>query len=190
MPNMTSASHSRNQRGVVLVTVLLLVVMALLIGATVITANTLEEHMAGNSRDYNIAFQAAEAGLRDGEFDVANNTWGPDFPYSPTCAGGACARPPTSTEWWADTANFSWASQSVQYGSVSGAPPWSGSISEQPRYIVEKPLLVPVVGSVKQGEKPPPTLWAYRVTAVGFGNRGVAGSPGQTNVVVQSIFVK
>jgi len=187
---MKPISSIRDQRGVVLVTVLLMVVMALLIGAAVITANTLEEHMAGNSREYNVAFQAAEAGLRDGENDVANHTWGPDFSYSPTCAGGACALPPTSTEWWADTADFSWGAQSVQYGAVSGVAPLPGPISEQPRYIVEKPLPVPVVGAVEIGEAPPPSQWAYRITAVGFGDRGLAGAAGQTSVVVQSIFVK
>ena len=40
------------------------------LGLSAMTATTLEEKMAGNSRDYNMALQAAEAALRDAEADL------------------------------------------------------------------------------------------------------------------------
>lgn len=55
------------QRGSVLIVSLLMLLVLTLIGITAMSTSTLEEKMAGNSRDQNLAFQAAEAGLRDAE---------------------------------------------------------------------------------------------------------------------------
>ncbi len=52
-----------NQRGAVLVTALVFLVILTLLGITSMSTNTLEERMAGNFQDANRAFQAAESGL-------------------------------------------------------------------------------------------------------------------------------
>ncbi|MEQ6341543.1 MAG: PilX N-terminal domain-containing pilus assembly protein [Gammaproteobacteria bacterium] len=55
------------QRGSVLIVSMLMLLVLTIIGITAMGTSTLEEKMAGNSRDQNLAFQAAEAGLRDAE---------------------------------------------------------------------------------------------------------------------------
>lgn len=63
-------TYSHPERGAVLIVALLFLVMLTLLGVTAMTSTTMEERMAGNSRDAGIAFQAAEAALRDGRRDL------------------------------------------------------------------------------------------------------------------------
>lgn len=63
-------NHRSQQSGAALVVGLIFLVILTLLGLTAMQTGILEERMAGNSRDRNIAFQAAEAALRDGEHDV------------------------------------------------------------------------------------------------------------------------
>ncbi|BBL35856.1 hypothetical protein Nstercoris_02133 [Nitrosomonas stercoris] len=58
--------HTR-QRGAVLITGLIFLVVLTLLGTTALQGTVLEEKMAGNLRDETLAFQAAEAALRSGE---------------------------------------------------------------------------------------------------------------------------
>ncbi|MCK5498241.1 MAG: pilus assembly protein PilX [Gammaproteobacteria bacterium] len=55
------------QSGVVLVVSLVMLLLLTLIGLTGTQVTSLEEKMASNKRDQNVAFQAAESGLRGGE---------------------------------------------------------------------------------------------------------------------------
>jgi type IV pilus assembly protein PilX len=55
------------QRGAVLVVGLLLLVILTVLGTTAMQSTSLQERMAGNARDGNLASQAAEATLRDAE---------------------------------------------------------------------------------------------------------------------------
>lgn len=60
---MKGINTTDSQRGAVLVTALVFLVILTLLGITSMSTNTLEERMAGNSQDANRAFQAAESGL-------------------------------------------------------------------------------------------------------------------------------
>lgn len=64
-----SADRDR-QRGAVLFVSLVILLVMTLIGVTAMQTTTLEEKMAGNMRDMNLAFQAAERALRAGEAEV------------------------------------------------------------------------------------------------------------------------
>ena len=57
----------RRERGVVLVISLLMLLVLTLIGVAATRSTALEERMTANQRDEEVAFQAAEAGLRNGE---------------------------------------------------------------------------------------------------------------------------
>jgi Tfp pilus assembly protein PilX len=59
--------------GFALVTGLLLLIVMSLIGVTMMSVTRLETRMAGGARETNIAFQAAEAGLRDAEGSILPN---------------------------------------------------------------------------------------------------------------------
>jgi type IV pilus assembly protein PilX len=57
----------QKQQGVVLIITLLILLLLTVIGVNAMQTNTQEEKMAGNMRDRNLAFEAAEAALRDAE---------------------------------------------------------------------------------------------------------------------------
>ena len=61
---------AKHQTGVVLIISLIMLLALTLIGVTSSSVTSLEEKMAANNKDINLAFQAAEAALRD----VENNT--------------------------------------------------------------------------------------------------------------------
>nr|WP_087145775.1 PilX N-terminal domain-containing pilus assembly protein [Crenothrix polyspora] len=65
-----SVSH-KNQSGVILVVSLIILLLLTLISLTGMQTTSLEEKMAGNMRDKNLAFQAAEAALKAGEDKVS-----------------------------------------------------------------------------------------------------------------------
>jgi type IV pilus assembly protein PilX len=56
-----------HQSGAVLPISLIMVLLLTMIGVTGMQTTSLEEKMAGNSRERNLAFQAAESALREGE---------------------------------------------------------------------------------------------------------------------------
>ena len=60
----------RAQRGAILVVVLLFMTILTILGISALSTGVLEEKMARNSRDYNIALQAAEAVLQDARYDL------------------------------------------------------------------------------------------------------------------------
>lgn len=62
--------HRNAQRGAVLIIALLFLTILTILGVTAMTATTFEERMAGNTRDVGVAFQAAEAALRDARRDI------------------------------------------------------------------------------------------------------------------------
>ena len=64
---MNKKSSLNNQSGVVLVISLIMLMLLTLIGITGTQVTSLEEKMASNTRDQNLAFQAAESALREGE---------------------------------------------------------------------------------------------------------------------------
>jgi hypothetical protein len=55
------------QRGAILVTSLLLLLILTVLGVAMMKMTNMQERMAGNTRDLNLALQGAEAALRDGE---------------------------------------------------------------------------------------------------------------------------
>ncbi|MFN2309885.1 MAG: PilX N-terminal domain-containing pilus assembly protein [Gammaproteobacteria bacterium] len=104
------ARQPARQRGAVLIISLIFLLLMTLIGVTSMQSTTLQERMAGNTRDRNLAFQAAEAGLREGEAwlgtpanrataDVANilanpEAWDGTGEHGTANGHGALADPP------------------------------------------------------------------------------------------------
>jgi len=66
------ARAAAGQTGSALIVSLLILVVLTLIGVTAVSTSGLEERMAGNSRDEQVAFQSAEVALRDGEAFIDN----------------------------------------------------------------------------------------------------------------------
>ena len=67
MTSRYTLTHKPSQRGAILIVSLLLLLVMTLIGVTAVSTTTLQEKMAGNNRQRQLAFQAAGAALRDAE---------------------------------------------------------------------------------------------------------------------------
>lgn len=62
----------RRQHGAVMVVSLVILLIVTMIAVSSMQGTVLEEKMAGNSRDRNLAFQTAESGIREAELFVDN----------------------------------------------------------------------------------------------------------------------
>jgi len=71
---MTHSKLGHRQGGAILIVTLLFLVILTMLGVTAMTGTTMEERMAGNTRDAQLALQAAEAALRDARRDINNYT--------------------------------------------------------------------------------------------------------------------
>jgi type IV pilus assembly protein PilX len=187
-----SIGARRHQRGLSLVTTLVLMLATLGLGVAVMSVNAMEERMIANTKDRDLALQAAEAALRDGEQDVANNV-NPATAFSNACASGLCT-PPSQRDSLGALASlavddarlgFDWTVDANvrRYGQYTGAAPFP-SVIQQPRYVIEKfsYLGTPAGESVVLGAEPVAPGVGYRITA-----RAVGARP-ETVVVLQSIY--
>lgn len=81
-------SSPGQERGVVLIVGLVMVLLMTIVGLAAIRGTGLQENMAGNMRDRNIAFQTAESALREGEAVVSPEVYSAKLPTF-NCAKGA-----------------------------------------------------------------------------------------------------
>lgn len=145
------------ERGAVLIIALVFLLVLTLLGITATSTSTMQERMAGNLRDNNLAFQSAESALRDGEGLLQQATL-PVF----NDTDGLLQMQTGSAE-----ASF-W--NTYDWGGNSRAAPAVAGTSAVPRYVVEELPPVPVEGdSLRFGALP--DVGFYRVTA-----RAVGGS--------------
>jgi type IV pilus assembly protein PilX len=157
-----SNAHRRllgaRQQGVALIVALVFLLLMTVLGVAAIRTTTLEERMAGNLHDKNLAFQAAEAGLRAGE-EFLQQAALPQFAGSDGLLqmqdeGG-------SADFWS---SYAWGSNSKAVTLDDLDPP----LAAQPRYVIEElPPLPAADGSVKFGALP--EVGFYRITARGVG---------------------
>ena len=175
----------RRQRGISLVVVLLFLVIMMGLGTTAIRTATIEEKLSGNERDQQIAFEAAEAALRDGERYV-RSALSASSGFSFGCTNGLCIPSNTGTAQW-NTIDWGGAIPRA-YGSVTGIGSYPDTtVSRAPRFIIELlPNMPPGAGS-SLGLSSRQTFGQgtpFRVTAVGWGRRQ------STLVMLQSVYVK
>jgi type IV pilus assembly protein PilX len=175
------------QRGVSLVTTLLFMVAALMLGVSVLSVNVMQERTIGNTKDRDLALHAAEAALRDAEKDILANQW-QSMHFSAACTNGLCKRPSDSSV--PIEVGLDW-TDNDKVRKAAKFPGLPDTEEARPRYIIEHIGEVPAPqlgpdsgGSVKQG-----TSYAagssgagYRVTAYAQGARQ------ETTVVLQSVF--
>jgi type IV pilus assembly protein PilX len=181
------------QRGLSLVTTLLFMVAALMLGVSVLSVNVMQERTIGNTKDRDLAFQAAEAALRDAERDLETNIR-PDTAFSATCVDGLCIPPsqrpvPLSAAVHDAAAGLDWANdaQVRKYGQYTAAPAFPGvRANGQPRYVIERLgfLGTPPGESAALGVAPTPTGIGYRITARAEGARA------ETVVILQSMYTQ
>ncbi len=174
----TSRSIRKNQKGAVLAISLIILLLMTIIGVSAMRSTTLQEKMAGNLRDYNVAFQAAEAALRDAEKYLFATSTLPDF--TSACLNGFCSpaaasgtprwqmKNASNVSYWNDTAKIR------SYGTDTSATNLP-QVSNQPRYMLEEIVVSPL----DVGSSDPPTT-RYRITAQGYGAAATTESDGTT----------
>ena len=181
-------ASKRAQRGMSLFPALIFLLVLAVLGVAAMNSTVMEERMVGNTKDSNLAFQAAESGLRDAEVDISTNVT-PVTAFTSTCATGLCTPPST---WPTPTSNdisklIDWSNGGVtrSYGvntHITALP----LVAAQPLYVIEKLSSLPVApgGSIGLGVAPPPTGGtAYRITVLATGARA------ETRVILQSTYV-
>ena len=180
--------NRENERGAVMITALMILLLMTIFGVSTMDTNILEERMAGNMRDRNIAFQAAESALRVAESWIAAQTTLPDVRDTSDSTDTSVlwdlndADPDTSNNipWWEESARSAgwWKANAVV---VSGGDKVAGlSDDNQPRYLLEK--LPPRPGSLEAAQSIEGADTFVMVTA-----RGV-GVSDTTVVVLQSVY--
>lgn len=153
--SMVTTGYSVREAGSALIIGLIFLLILTIIGVTAMRSTTLQERMAGNTRDINLAFQAAEAALRAGEAVVRNSGSGP---YDGTVDGLYGAPQTGAVPRWEDS-GILWSDVT---GQVAG-------VAQDPRYIIEKlPEFIDPTGEISS-DGVPETVTLYRITAVGYG---------------------
>jgi len=172
------------QQGAVLITALLLLLVLTILGTSSIQNTVLQERMAGNMHQRNLAFQAAEAALREGE------DWLTDLHFFPTAKSSglstddvwALDQPGGDIDddyhfWWTFTDDDWWFEDS----NTREAPNFEGQVAEDPRYVIEYRFFRPdslVEGFGKKDGKD-----YHRITARGVGQSATARSTLQSQFV-------
>jgi type IV pilus assembly protein PilX len=167
------------QRGTVLLMSLMFLVVLSLLGIAMVSSTSVEERMARNARDQDVAMQAAESALRDARIRITGYYANPATPlnswdFADDCSNGLCTRNATQPVW----SNFSLdTTPSLALGTTTGSPTIVG-VSAQPRYLIERIIIQmpggPITG-VGSG------LTAHRITAKGVGR--------SSNIIVQEVVV-
>lgn len=159
------------ERGATLIISMIFLLILSIIGLAGMDVTSLEEKMAGNMRDRNMAFQSAEAALRDGEDYLESIVVLPAFDGN----NGLYALPTDGTKRWE---TVSWANPS-DVRSYSGAG--FGELAGSSAYIVEDLAAAASSDSLEVGT-PADTKRFYRVTG-----RAV-GLTSSSEVIVQSVY--
>lgn len=116
-----AAGAAGNQQGIALVVSLVLLLLVTLLGVSSLRSVLLEEKMAANQFDRSLAFQAAEAALRQAEARVLA-----DQPVAGgQCNAGVCPPPDPAAalDRWNDPAFSGWEAATVTLDTLAGAAP-------------------------------------------------------------------
>ncbi len=180
-PHPTADFRHSTQHGFVLIVALILLLVLTILGLAAAQSTSLQERMAGNTRSRDMAFQAAEAGLRAAE-SCLNSGSALCANFSANANGtylfnpGAPTPPATNTTpLWQVPGFWSTAGNVLSYSAVTGSS--LQYVAAPPEFIIEQmpPIAVPGgnLGTQQYGGGSP-TIQLYRITALGTGGDSTA----------------
>ena len=184
-------SAIRRQRGLSLITALLFMVATLILGVSVMSVNVMQERMIGNTKDHDLAMQAAEAALRYAEVDVS--TLASTVVFRDDCTAGLCTPPSQRAAPSAlpahEVTGFNWGTDANvrRYGQQAADTVTLPGVASQPRYVIEKLGAMGSAGNsvvIGFGAASNERGTAYRITARATGARN------DTVVILQSIYAQ
>jgi len=164
----------QKQKGAILVSGLIFLLVLTLIGISGMQSVTLSEKMTANMRDSQIAFQAAESALADGEQWLLSQT------QQPTGVAG-CDSPPCQLWDNSTLGNISAMSQSWWQTQANTYSSSLYGLNNQPQYVLEEYTFVPYELSPEARAKGQGYHY-YKVTAKGSGKQT------NSNIFLESIF--
>lgn len=169
-----------DQRGSALIVSLIILIVMTVLGLTAMSGSGLQEKMAGNNRDMALAFQAAEAALRDGESYYENTVDDPVSAFNGANPGLYAKG--SNPDIFSDA---TWENARTYSGAING-------VASQPRYIIE---LIEPIGELDNGKLmsegygESSDLGRMTTTVVRVTARGVGGAE-DTVVYLQSNYKK
>jgi type IV pilus assembly protein PilX len=164
MTNHFLKHNLRKESGVVLYTGLIFLLVLSLIVLSMLRGGTLEERMAANARNRQVAIQAAEAVLRDAEEQLFSTAAYLSKFDSLTMANGFYRAPAsTATPRWKDS-TFDWDSSTATRTFASADLKLDG-VASAPKYIVE--IITP---PTRPNSTVPCSKGVANITARGVGN--------------------
>lgn len=166
-----------HQSGAVLVTGLIMLLLLTIIGVAGVQSTSLEEKMAGNQKDRNLALQAAESALLLAEASL--DTTGSLPTFSTAGTGGFYSEASTIPTRSAILTDDFWTSNPVATSTVSGL----GNDIAQPLYIIQR-LPATCFNATDCAATPPVNKTPYKITVRATGG----GAASAAVVIVQSIY--
>jgi type IV pilus assembly protein PilX len=173
---LTASQTAVRQKGAVLVVGLLILLVMTVLGVAAMGSTTLQERMANNNRQQQVAFQATEVALRAAETYLSNSissvtALNTNFNSAAPVAGLYAERAPmTGVATHPLPAGFNiyndndWlaAGNAVEVNTVT-------SVTQRPRYIIEYVGRVGPPPNDYSGKKPDTRQYGFRITAIGWG---------------------
>jgi type IV pilus assembly protein PilX len=162
------------ESGFALIVSLLILIVLSLLGLTAVRTTILQEKMAGNLRDQNLAFQSAESALRDAEGFVDSIASTSIF----NDVGGLYSQVSSDPDYFS-TATWGPGNSLSYSGTIAG-------VVSQPRYIIKYMGIVATdAGALNiggYGDQQVGNLNSFQITALGTGGRST------TQVVLQEYY--
>ena len=175
----------KNQQGAALLITLAMLSLMTVLGIASIQSTSMQERMARNYRDVNMAFQGAEAAVKEAEDfieGIANVGAFPEEDDSPLCVNGLC-NSEDGTERWT---TIDWSDSSTDYVTTTTTKTQL-NVAAAPRYVIEYVAKVTIeqdtlnIGNVGEGGSSG-RAYIYRITA-----RGTGGTA-ESHAMIQALY--
>jgi type IV pilus assembly protein PilX len=170
----------KRESGAALIVALIFLLIMSLLGTSSVRTSTMQERMAGNMRDSNVAFQRSEAGLRSAEQYLLSTNNLPEF----NDTNGFYELNSDDRPDWIGTPTDPGTGGSVPY--PGGCTVEAGDCER--RYYIERLSSVRPAGSSTETGTPVEEIFYFRVTAVGYGAAADDGGTPLSAAVVGSVY--
>ncbi len=169
--------NRRHQSGAALVIALVFLLLMTMLSTSTMRGATMQERMAGNTRDYNIGFQAAESALREAENYLRTNiNTLPEFDDTNAhYVVNSLNRPVWHQYPTSDGAGY------LTAANIAGT-------ALAPQYYLEELSTARPPGSETEAGTPEDEVTYFRITAVGYGQAVDTGGNPLTAVVLSSVY--
>lgn len=174
------------QTGVALVLTLSILLILTILGVSSIQTTSMQERMARNYRDVNIAFQGAEAGASEAEEyleTIANIAAFPEEDAAQLCVSGLCTSLDGTARWTQAFGYVDWSSTSTFREATTTAEELGAA--DDPKYFIEYVAKVTIeqdtlnIGNVGEGGSSG-RAYVFRITSRGTGGTAESAAMIQT----------